>query len=475
MTRAIWWIRRDLRLTDNQALHAALDQADEVLPVFVLDETLLASPYVGEKRTAFLWDGLRALDAALRERGSSLIVRQGDPVAELARLIHAHDVTAVCAERDITPYARRRDARAARELGQVRLEFTAGLTIRPLDAVRKDDGDPYTVYTPYSKRWKSHPPLSRAQILPAPKHINTPADVTGVAIPDAPALPASVPFPAGEDEAKARLRHFVDGDDAPIFGYANGRDRPDVDATARLSPYLRFGMISPRLAALGAYTARDRAPSKDAAKGAQTWLDELIWREFYQVILAEFPHVRGGAFRPEYDAIAWHNDPDDFAAWCEGRTGYPFVDAAMRQLNATGWMHNRARMVVASFLVKDLLIDWRWGERYFMQQLVDGDPAANNGGWQWTAGTGTDAAPYFRIFNPVTQGEKFDPEGAFVRRWVPELAHVPTKAIHTPWTLARSDQIRAGCRIGEDYPAPVVDHKWARERTLDAYKAVKGE
>jgi deoxyribodipyrimidine photo-lyase len=305
--------------------------------------------------------------------------------------------------------------------------------------------------------------------------MTTPADVPSDPLPQAPVLPSSVPFPPGEEEAKARLHAFVHGDDAPIFDYANDRNRPDLDGTSRLSPYLRFGMLAPRLAALAAYTALERAPSTGAAKGAETWLNELIWREFYLKILQEYPHVRQGAFRPEYDAIRWDNDAAAFDAWCAGQTGYPFVDAAMRQLNTTGWMHNRARMVVASFLVKDLLIDWRWGERYFMQQLVDGDPAANNGGWQWTAGTGTDAAPYFRIFNPITQGEKFDPDGAFVRRWVPELANVPGKFIHAPWTMAKSDQIRTGCVIGQTYPAPIIDHGWARQRTLDAYKIARGE
>ena len=228
-------------------------------------------------------------------------------------------------------------------------------------------------------------------------------------------------------------------------------------------------MLSARQAVVAALGAMEAAPDKQARKGAETWLNELIWREFYVTILHFFPRVRGGSFRPEYDLIRWEDDRNTFEAWSHGRTGYPVVDAAMRQLVHTGWMHNRARMIVASFLVKDLLIDWRWGERWFMQHLVDGDPAANNGGWQWTAGTGTDAAPYFRIFNPVSQGEKHDPEGAYVRRWLPELARVPAKLIHRPWTMSFEEQREAGCVIKEDYPAPVVDHGWARERVLAAY------
>jgi deoxyribodipyrimidine photo-lyase len=226
------------------------------------------------------------------------------------------------------------------------------------------------------------------------------------------------------------------------------------------------------VAALEAIAA---APDAEASKGAETWLNELIWREFYVHILYHFPHVLQQSFRTNLRAIPWENDGEAFAAWCEGQTGYPVVDAAMRQLVETGWMHNRARMIVASFLVKDLLIDWRWGEHYFMQQLVDGDSASNNGGWQWTAGTGTDAAPYFRIFNPVLQGKKHDPQGAYVRRWVPALAQVPDRFIHQPWKIPSDVQQKAGCIIGQDYPAPIVDHAWARERTLAAYaQARKG-
>ena len=244
----------------------------------------------------------------------------------------------------------------------------------------------------------------------------------------------------------------------------------DLDGTSRLSPYLRFGMISARQCAVAALEAMAAAPDEAARQGAETWLNELIWREFYMAILYHFPNVLQEAFRPELRAIPWSNDPAQFAAWCEGRTGYPVVDAAMRQLVETGWMHNRARMIVASFLVKDLLIDWRWGERFFMQHLIDGDPAANNGGWQWTAGVGTDAAPYFRVFNPTLQAAKFDPDGAYVRRWLPELARVPDKHIHAPWLMPLDVQRTAGCVIGQGYPAPIVEHGAARDRVLAAYK-----
>ncbi|MCJ7659450.1 MAG: FAD-binding domain-containing protein, partial [Anaerolineales bacterium] len=255
--------------------------------------------------------------------------------------------------------------------------------------------------------------------------------------------------------------------------YAEQRNRIDLDGTALISPYLRFGMLSTREAALAAFQAQQSAPDTQGRKGAETWLNELIWREFYISILYHFPAVLKQSFRPELRDIPWRNDADDYAAWCQGRTGYPVVDAAMRQLAATGWMHNRARMIVASFLIKDLLIDWRWGERWFMQHLVDGDLAANNGGWQWTAGTGTDAAPYFRIFNPILQSKKFDPQGIFIHKWIPVLSQMPLKYIHTPWELPADDQKKFGCIIGKDYPAPIIEHSFARQRTLQAYKLTK--
>jgi deoxyribodipyrimidine photo-lyase len=284
-----------------------------------------------------------------------------------------------------------------------------------------------------------------------------------------------VPFPPDEAEAHRRLMAFVDGDRPPIYQYAQARDRLDVDGTSRLSPYLRFGMLSARQAVVAALDAIAAAPDDKSREGAETWLSELVWREFYVHILYHFPHVRQQSFRPNLRAIPWENDEADFAAWCEGRTGYPVVDAAMRQLAESGWMHNRARMIVASFLVKDLLIDWRWGERYFMQHLVDGDPAANNGGWQWTAGTGTDAAPYFRVFNPLLQSKKHDPQGATIHRWLPELAHVPDKFLHQPWKMPLEVQREASCVIGQDYAAPIVDHAWARERALAAYNKARQE
>ena len=466
MTTAIWWVRRDLRLTDNQTLAAALANAERVIPAFVLDPALLASAYVGEKRLAFLFGGLRQLEADLQTRGSRLVIRRGEPLAELRALLDKTGATGIFVEEDHSPYARQRDARVAEALP---LHQTGGLTVYPPGAVRKAGGDPYTVFTPFSRTWKALPLPSEHGLLAAPTLLPAVPDLSSLPIPDSPALPEAVPFPPGEAEAQRRLTAFVDSDDPPIYRYAEARNQLDQDGTSQLSPYLRFGMVSARQAVVSALAAARRASHQPAQQGAETWLNELIWREFYVHILYHFPQVRVSSFRPEYERIAWENDKDAFAAWCEGRTGYPVVDAAMRQLVETGWMHNRTRMIVASFLVKDLLIDWRWGERFFMQHLVDGDPAANNGGWQWTAGTGTDAAPYFRIFNPSLQGKKHDPDGIFVRRWLPELAHVPDRYLHTPWQMSDEVQRQAGCVISRDYPAPIIDHRWARERTLAAY------
>ena len=475
MATSIWWVRRDLRLTDNPALHAALQAGEAVLPVFVLDRRLLQSRYNGEKRTAFLLAGLAALAEDLRARGSRLLVRSGDPAAVLPQVCAEVGAGAVFAARDVSPFATQRDAEVAAAL-PVPLHWQEGIAARPPESILKDDGEPFVVYTPFSKRWRSAGPFHRSDILPAPPSIRTPDGPASEALPDTPALGASVPFVAGEAEGKRRLGAFVAGEAAAVFTYGARRDQPGADATAQLSPYLRWGMVSPRLAALAAYEAIERAREEggrdaaEARKSADKWLGELIWREFYLAILHHFPHVRSGNFRREFDAIAWRNDEAEFAAWCAGRTGYPLVDAAMRQMAAEGWMHNRCRLVTASFLVKDLLVDWRRGEQFFMQHLIDGDPAANNGNWQWVAGTGTDAAPYFRVFNPVLQGKKFDPDGIYVRRWLPELQHVPAEFLQEPWQMPKSEQIKARCIIGADYPLPMVDHFAARERVLEAYR-----
>ncbi len=474
---SIWWIRRDLRLEDNPALEAALAAAQargangNVLPVFVLDPTLLNSGRAGAKRIAFLFAGLRALDAALRLRGSRLILRSGKPVDALSRLCHETGALSIFAERDYSAYAKARDAAVVAELS---LTLVDGLTVRPPGEVHKSNGTPYTVFTPFSKAWKAAGALHEGQVLPAPMHLRGPDNIASEELPATPEHPNGATFMPGEVEAKRRLAQFVDVESGSIYDYANTRNRPDLDGTSQLSPYLRFGMLSPRVAVLAAMSAIEHAPNREAARSAEAWLNELVWREFYFNVLHEFPYVRNSPMRPAYANVGWLEDAEGFAAWCDGRTGYPIVDAAMRQLKAEGWIHNRLRMIVASFLVKDLLIDRRLGEQWFMQHLIDGDVAANNGGWQWVAGVGADAAPYFRIFNPVLQGIKFDPEGTYVRRRLPELAQVPASSIHQPWTMGSAGRLAARVRTGVDYPAPIVDHAFARTRALAAFAAVRG-
>jgi deoxyribodipyrimidine photo-lyase len=464
----IWWIRRDLRLHDNQALSTALESGMPVQPLFIFDPNLLNSDYVGDKRLAFLFASLRALDNDLQAVGSYLLTRRGDPAEVLGELRAELEYQKVVAERDHSPYAQRRDHRVGTV---VPLQRVGSSAIRLPGSVRKADDDPYVVFSPFRNRWMEGRLPSPQDVLPAPDSITSPAPLEGVGIPEDPDYQLNDEFPIGEENARQRLLEFTEPDGI-IAGYANQRNRMAAHGTSRLSPYLRFGIISPREAFVAAREAQARQDSHDARQGSSTWIEELIWRDFYLHILNFFPRARTENFRQKYDALNWRNDQAEFEAWTEGKTGYPVVDAAMRQLKSIGWMHNRARMIVASFLVKDLLVDWRWGERHFMQHLIDGDPASNNGGWQWAAGTGTDAAPYFRIFNPVSQSEKHDPEGTYIRRWVPELELIPNKRVHEPWTLSQDEQAEYECVIGQDYPAPIVDHSRARERALNAYRSI---
>lgn len=461
MAGSIWWVRRDLRLHDNPALSEALLHGP-VTPVFILDPAVIGSRVHrnAKRRTAFLFAGLRQLDRDLHARGSRLVVRIGKPSEELPRLLSEADANAVFATEDYSPYARKRDTEVGATLD---LRLTGGVAVRHPDDVRTAGGEPFRVFTPYRRAWERLGPLEPP--LPAPGRLPAVPEHLGSApLPDTP--PALLTHQAGEAAAQELLERFLR---VTIASYGEERNRLDRQGTSCLSPYFHFGMISPRACAVAALDAG----SGPAEHGATAWLNELIWRDFYLAVLYHFPTVLTAEFDPRLREIPWRNAPRDIEAWRNGETGIPIVDAAMRQLRHTGWIHNRARMIVASFLVKHLLCDWRIGEQWFMDQLIDGDIAANNGGWQWSAGTGTDAAPYFRIFNPVRQGQQFDPEGAFVRRWLPELDRVPGRYIHEPWKMPTAIQLQAGVRIGRDYPAPIIDLAEGRRRALLAYESAR--
>jgi deoxyribodipyrimidine photo-lyase len=455
--RGLHWFRNDLRIADNTALAALSERAREWLPVFVLDPRLLGA----EPRSRFLLASLASLSRDLAARGVPLLVRKGVPERVLPRLLHETGARLLSWNEGTTPFARRRDAavRRAVERSDGEVLVRRDDVIFAAADLRTKAGGAYTVYTPYRNAWwrrfRDEPRRPRRlRALPAP--------IPGFAadpVPQ-PRAGADTGLPAaGAAAARRRLSRFLA---RAASRYHLDRDRPDLDATSGLSPHLRFGAISVRQCFERAQEAAAAEPR--LAKGVAKWLDELVWREFYAAILQEHPRVLRESWRREYAALAWNDDAASLSAWCEGRTGYPIVDAGMRQLRATGWMHNRVRMVVASFLTKDLLLDWRAGERHFFASLVDGDPASNNGGWQWSASTGTDAQPYFRIFDPVAQGRRFDPHGRYVRRWVPELCDVPDRHVHAPWEGRRP----------ASYPPPIVDHAERRAEALARYRAARG-
>jgi deoxyribodipyrimidine photo-lyase len=463
--RALHWFRNDLRLHDNTAFAAAAAAADELVPVFVFDPHF-ADKNCGAPRLRFLLDCVQRLAADLDARGCPLVVRRGDPVEEIPRLLDDSRAGLLTFNRDYSPYACSRDdavRRAAERVG-VRVQDHKDRVIFESGEVLSRQGRPFSIYTPYRRAWLerfARHPLSLSPRLrlrpPVPRLVRgklpTPAEL-GVGDDDRTCIPTG-----GEQAAWRRLRAFIEGD---LRDYVSGRDRPAEDGTSRLSPYLHLGVVSIRACLSEVLGVAELEPV--CAAGAQRWRDEIVWRDFYQALLAAEPRVLVEPFRREYAALRWANDDSMFAAWCAGTTGYPFVDAGMRQLAETGWVHNRVRMVVASFLVKDLLIDWRRGERFFLQRLVDGDAASNNGGWQWAASTGTDAQPYFRIFNPVAQAERFDPEGRYVRRFVPELRRSPDRYVHRPWEAPKPPP---------DYPSRIVDHAERRLVALQVFKEAR--
>lgn len=423
----ICWLRRDLRLDDHAALYHALKQGKPVLPLFIFDTSILdqlADRH--DSRVAFIHHTLQNFHTQLTAMGSSLLVMQGTPEEVWKKLVTQYQIDAVYAAHDYEPYARRRDKTIGMLLLEKNIPFHTckDQVIFEKDEVLKDDGKPYTVFTPYSKKWRAKLNPFYSKSYPTEKYF---ANLQRTEKFDFPSLEqigfttARFPFPATT---------FTP---ALLTAYQAQRDFPAIEGTSKLGLHLRFGTVSVRRLL------------QQSLNQSHTWTNELIWREFFMMILWHFPHVVKQSFKPDYDRVVWRNNEAEFAHWCAGTTGYPIVDAGMRELNATGFMHNRVRMVTASFLIKHLLIDWRWGEAYFAEKLFDFDLSANNGNWQWASSGGCDAAPYFRIFNPAEQQRKFDPDEKYIRKWVPEYGTAK-------------------------YPKPIVDHKMARERCLLAYK-----
>lgn len=422
-TTTLFWFRRDLRLHDNAGLYYALKENKKVLPVFIFDSIILDNlDNKQDKRVDFIHQSLQIIKSELETSGHSLMILYGDPVMLFKKLAPG----AVYTNHDYEPYARVRDEKIKENLETRNIPFKTykDQVIFEKSEVTKDDGKPYTVFTPYSKKWKSTLSGFYSKSYPSEKYYRNLKKVKPLTFPSLDEIgfkKTNATFP------ERAIKQSI------IERYDKQRDFPAISGTTRLSLHLRFGTVSIRKLV------------QVALKKNNVWLNELIWRDFYHMVLWHFPHVEKKSFKPAYDQIEWRNNQNEFQAWCDGKTGYPIVDAGMRELNETGFMHNRVRMITASFLVKHLLIDWRWGEAYFAEKLLDYDLAANNGGWQWAASSGCDAAPYFRVFNPALQTEKFDHDRNYIRRWIPE--------VDTP-----------------DYPRPIVDHKLARDRVLTLYK-----
>ena len=467
--RILFWFRKDLRLDDNTALgEAARDARGNVVPFYASEPDILGRTDIAATRVRFVLDSLADLADGIEGCDSHLALDHGSATETVVRAAKASRADAVYWNDEYEPQLARRDnavESALRREGIAVRRFHDRLLVPP-GAVTTKEGKPFAVFTRFRQACEAFPlsePLPRVRRF-------APHDLPRIAIASLDQLgfaTTQTPWPGGTKAARERVRQFVS---RGLARYEDGRDRPADQVTARLSADLKFGTLSPRTVTSAVLMAAQE--DKRLRPSVDKFISELRWRDFYAHVLYHHPHVEGGAFRPRYDRIRWSGDLEHLTAWKTGRTGYPLVDAGMRELVATGFMHNRVRMIVASFLTKDLLLDWRLGERHFMQQLVDGDLASNNGGWQWAASTGTDAQPYFRIFNPSLQGERFDPAGAYVRRWLPELAGLPARWMHRPWEAPAQVLRDADVGLGVTYPSPIVDHVQQRDRAVAMYREV---
>jgi deoxyribodipyrimidine photo-lyase len=464
VTTAILWFRRDLRLHDHPALVAARDGAERLIPVFCFDDGLVKGRHASGPRTQFMLECLAELDEGLRRRGSRLFVRHGHPAAELAALARDTGASSLHFTADVGPFARRRQrqvTRALRDEGVEVVHHPGLFAVDALESIRTGAGRPYTVFTPFYKTWLDQP---RRPVMGAPRQL--PPTGRKAAAGSLPTLTSlglrqelTEPMPGGEPAGRRALTRFLGG---PVDDYGDGRNVLSGGAVSRLSPYLHFGCLSPR----------EIEERLGPSAGARAFRRQICWRDFYAHVLGHFPANARSEFQQRYRGMSWSHAEKRFEAWCAGHTGYPTVDAAMRQLRREGWIHNRGRLIVGSFLTKDLGIDWRWGERWFMRWLLDGDQASNNGNWQWIASVGVDPAPAFqRIFSPSRQQERFDPDGDYVRAYVEELREVPDAYLAEPWTMPADLQEECGCVIGRDYPEPIIDHAQARRAALDRYRS----
>jgi deoxyribodipyrimidine photo-lyase len=457
----IVWFRNDLRIHDHPALKIAADHADYVVPVFIFNDKLLKGKHASSNRNRFLLECLEDLKASLKGVGADLVVRYGQPEIELTKIISNVSAEAVYYSADYTPFSIQRDKTVKSAMTDIGVEFrsfSGRLAVSSLQKLQTKAATPHKVFTPFWKQWLD---VQRRETVIVPKKLLLPKLQVG-ALPKLSAITIQSDFSpqvikGGESEGRKRLKRFLG---ERIATYHQGNNDMAADDTSRLSPYLHFGCISPR-------EIETMLPDN---MGSRAWHRQLCWREFYHYILFNNPQTNQ-EFQARYRTLQWSADKKLLKAWQQGQTGYPAIDAGMRQLLREGWMHNRARLIVGSFLTKDLWLNWRSGEAYFMRWLIDGDMANNNGNWQWIASVGVDPAPaYRRLYNPSVQRDKFDPTGAYVRRYVPELATVPDKYLSQPWTMPLEIQKQVGCIIGHDYPAPIVDHKAARQAALEQYR-----